>query len=131
MICKHWFSIYFLFTTQTSSLGLLFLHAPLNWQIYLSFLDTPVLSLHTWSCPYTSKACSDIWSVPWLPFLSKPFSLFSEPVGNTSPLRRLTCCSERCRKHRLSLPLIPLFWPHLVLLATIYLAVMFSTYAYS
>lgn len=62
---------------------------------------------------YTSKACSVIWWVTWLPFLSKPFSLFSEPVGNTSPLKRLTCCSETCRKHRLSLPLIPLFWPHL------------------
>ena len=58
---------------------------------------------------YTSKACSVIWWVPWLPFLSKPFSLFSEPVGNTSPLKRLTCCSETCRKHRLSLPLIPLY----------------------
>ena len=44
---------------------------------------------------------------------SIPFSLFSEPVGTTSPLRRLTCCSERCRKQRLSLPPIPLFWLHL------------------
>lgn len=104
--------MYFLFTTQTNSHGLLLFHTPLHWQIYLSFIDTPALSLHTWSCPYSSRLALS-YGHAMASILSKPFSLFSEPVGTTSPLRRLACCSERCRKHRLSLPLIPLFWLHL------------------
>lgn len=121
MICKH-YHMYFSLPHRLNFSTLSFPHTTSLTDIFESLI--PQLILHTWSCPYSSRARSVIWSCHGFHSSVNLFSLFSEPVGTTSP-RRLACCSERCRKHRLSLPLIPLFWLHLGPIGHNYLVVMF------